>query len=245
MSDQTKTKSQLIDELELARLRIQELESKLKQDPKNFETEYRFRVISELTSDCCWVRWIDAEGRRKRMWVTESFQRITGYTPEEFEQIGREKLIHPDDLKHALNHVDGPFGVTELDFRIMHKDGHIAWLRERMRVVPEGDGVCIYGATWDITAEMDAKRDAERAREDLERKVSERTRGLDRANKFLRLNADRIRESERFQKTLSQALESLAADNPVQDVLAILRRGCERTDPKNYLLFYRSNQVEN
>lgn len=207
MSDRRKSNEQLVEELELARLRIAELES-LFPHPESldaFETEFRYKVISELTSDCCWVRWIDADGKTKRLWITESFARLTGYSPEEFDRIGRAGLIHPDDLEDALNHVSGPHGVSELDFRIIHKDGHVAWLRERMRVVPEKDALCIYGATWDITEEVEAKQEIKRVHQELEDKVLQRTRGLDQANQ------DLMKTQARLESALDEAREAGAS----------------------------------
>jgi PAS domain S-box-containing protein len=182
MKDERKTKAQLIAELQEARRVATDLRALLdrqsEQEELLHEREVRFRMLSELTSDCCWVRWTDQSGETRRLWVTESFERLTGYTPEEFEQIGREQLVYLDDLESALKHVDGPPGFSEHEFRIIRKDGEIRWLHERMQVVEEGDCLCVYGATWDITERKKAEQALRESHRDLEKRVRERTRAL-------------------------------------------------------------------
>lgn len=172
MNDEKKSKKRLIEELEHQRERTAHLERLLlemeQSDSTLAERKLRYRILSELTSDCCWVRWTRPDGSTRRLWVTDSFERVTGYSPEEFEAMGREKLVHPDDFEKIQDFIDGPFGVSQHEFRIIRKDGETRHLRERMRVVTEGDSICIYGATWDITEEKQAlealRRSEERTR---------------------------------------------------------------------------------
>jgi PAS domain S-box-containing protein len=128
-------------------------------DEPSREREHQLRVLSELTSDCCWARWEYPDGTTRREWITGSFVRLTGYTPEEFEGLGREKLVHPDDLSLALRRVVGPPGISEHEFRIITKEGKVRWLHERMHVMEGDDGVLrVYGATRDITGRKNAEQ---------------------------------------------------------------------------------------
>jgi PAS domain S-box-containing protein len=150
-------------ELKTARQRIVELEEKLYRADAQHEAlrlrETRFRILSELISDSCWARFKAADGVSERLWVNEAFEQLTGYTPEEFESVGREVLVHPDDLESVLELVDGPLGVTEHEFRIVCKNGDVRWLHERMSVSREPDGsLNILGATQDITARKHAEK---------------------------------------------------------------------------------------
>ena len=98
------------------------------------EREAQLRTVSELMSDCCWIRTESPDGTSRRTWVSGSFERITGYATEEFETVGREGLVHPDDLSKIQDYITGPPGVSEHVFRIVTKGGEVRWLHERMRV---------------------------------------------------------------------------------------------------------------
>jgi len=121
----------------------------------NWETlAGRLKAVSELTADCCWMRIQYPDGRSHREWITGSFERLTGYDPEEFSDIGLQRLVHPDDLSFALGRVNGPEGISEHEFRIVTKSGEVRWLEERMRVDRRQDGgLIVFGATRDITTQ--------------------------------------------------------------------------------------------
>jgi two-component system cell cycle sensor histidine kinase/response regulator CckA len=118
----------------------------------------RLRVVSELTADCCWMRLEHPDGSREREWITGSVERLTGYTPAEFAELGLQKLVHPDDLPFALDRVMAPEGLSEHEFRIITKTGQVRWLEERMRTEQREDGMLVaFGATRDITVQKKAE----------------------------------------------------------------------------------------
>jgi len=128
--------------------------------------ESQLRVLSELTSDCCWVRWQFPDGHSQREWITGSVERLTGYTAEEFNRIGRKKLVHAEDYAATLGQIIGPPGVSEHEFRIVTKSGAVRWMRERMYVEKQDDDViCVYGATWDVTESVEAEEELRVSRE--------------------------------------------------------------------------------
>lgn len=167
-------------------------------------SEARSRILSELISDCCWARWTSASGKVQRLWVNESFATLTGYSLEEFSAIGREGLIHPDDLAGAMRHIDGPMGVSEHQYRIIRKDGALRWLRERMLVQSDGDLLAVFGATVDITEQKRAEELVVQAQKELESRVVRRTQALQDANALL--------ESEIAQHQETQAKLLLAKE---------------------------------
>lgn len=172
------------------------------------ESEDRFRILTELVTDCCWARWGPLDGTTERTWVNDAFERLTGYSPEEFERIGREGLVHPDDLAGALEYVDGPPGTSELVFRITRKDGEVRWLHERMAVTRHGNELRVVGATRDITAEKDAERLLRETNEELERRVASRTRELEEMNLALQQEIDHHIETERSLRRAKEAAEA-------------------------------------
>jgi len=194
-------------ELAAARREIRRLKSRLARMETEHrsleESEARFRILSELISDCCWARWTDAEGRTRRAWVNDAFEQLTGYTPEEFAEIGREGLVHPEDLEAALQYVDGPPGISQHEYRIRRKDGQIRWFHERMWATSDGDELCVLGATVDVTERKEAELLLRRTHRELERRVEERTAEL----------TAEIAGHRRTQEDLCQARDAAEAAN--------------------------------
>ncbi len=144
-----------------------EVEERRRTERSLRKREHQLRRLSELTADCCWVRREHA-GKSQRTWLTGSIERLTGYTPAEFESLGRAGIVHPEDLPEALRHVNGPLGTSESEFRIVTKAGEVRWLHECMHVEAQGDGTLfVYGATHDVTARKDAEEALRKSTESL------------------------------------------------------------------------------
>ncbi len=124
------------------------------------ESENRYRVVSELSSDYNFAVCIEPDGTARREWVTEAFARITGYQPEEMPPARWRELVHADDQERIVERFDQVMreGSGEIEYRIHTRDGEIRWLRERLRVVREADGrVWWYGACQDVTEQKIAE----------------------------------------------------------------------------------------
>lgn len=126
------------------------------------ESERRYRLVSELTSDYAYAFQIEPHGRTVRQWTTAAFARITGYAPEEFDARGWEHLYHPDDRAAAVARLRGGFTgrpYTE-EFRTITKSGEVRWLRNHIRPIPDAGGnqiMQVYGAAQDITESKHAE----------------------------------------------------------------------------------------
>jgi PAS domain S-box-containing protein len=84
---------------------------------------------------------------------------ITGYTEDDFVS-GRprwDEIIHPDDLPGIFKNSDKlrsmPGYSEEREYRIIHGDGSLRWVRETIQNVCDGDGkpALLQGAVYDIT----------------------------------------------------------------------------------------------
>lgn len=121
------------------------------------ESENRYRIISEISSDFAFSLRQGTDGRLKFEWLTAAFQRITGYSQTEIDsQGGWTSIVHPDDLALALQHLSrlnsGHSDTRE--YRIVTQSGTIRWLRTYSRPIIDpqtGQVTHIYGASQDIT----------------------------------------------------------------------------------------------
>ncbi|MGH2522387.1 MAG: PAS domain S-box protein, partial [Anaerolineales bacterium] len=121
------------------------------------ESEARYRLISELTSDYAYAFQVQSDGELTLERVSGAFERITGYTSEEVDARGGwASLVHPDDRllvrRRVQVLVSGRPDVSE--FRIVTRTGEVRWLHDYGR--PEWDDaqrrvVRFYGAVQDIT----------------------------------------------------------------------------------------------
>lgn len=120
-------------------------------------TEARYRAVSELTSDFAFTFRLTPTGDWQTEWVTDAFERITGFHPSEIDlRGGWLGLIHPDDRTRAsaiIEDIEAGMPAT-FEARLQTRDGRLRWIRVRSR--PEWDTqrqriVRISGAGQDIT----------------------------------------------------------------------------------------------
>lgn len=136
------------------------------------ESEERYRLISFVASDYMFSAHVDADGNLTQHWVIGAFERITGYTVEEFQQMGGwGALVHPDDV--ALDQEDMALlrnnQTASRELRLIRRDGNVIWVHSFGHPVwseQENRLVEIYGGVQDITprkqAELELRRSEER-----------------------------------------------------------------------------------
>ncbi|AFH47949.1 Signal transduction histidine kinase [Ignavibacterium album JCM 16511] len=121
--------------------------------------EQRFQAISSLTTDYLFATEVDENNNTKTTWVAGAFEKMTGYTVEEYIAIGGwHSTLHKDDLEKdkqafekLLRNED-----TEVEVRTFHKDGHIVWVRSYGHPIWNNEKnrlAGIIGAVKDITLE--------------------------------------------------------------------------------------------
>lgn len=123
-------------------------------------------------------------------WAAEVY-RILGLPPETI--AGPEtlkRLVHPDDWPDVFASLDGASdGVRphDMQYRIVRPDGQVRFVKCRAkRVRDEFSGSKrLLGTFQDITEQHEAQRAIEKARDELELRVQERTRELKLANREL------------------------------------------------------------
>lgn len=91
-------------------------------------SEAKFSAIADYTYD--WESWFDPSG--KLIWVNPSVERMTGCSPEECLAMPDFPLplVIPEDLdkvKSEFQRALKGFAGSNLEFRVMHKDGTFFW----------------------------------------------------------------------------------------------------------------------
>jgi two-component system cell cycle sensor histidine kinase/response regulator CckA len=200
MSDPEPTRAQLMAEVAALRERVVTLESSVEAHQTNFDaarsSEERYRLISKLASDYVYsVRFdeppppIDPSGENWKTyrqytieWVTEAFQRVTGYTTEEIRTQGNWMcVIHPDDRSRLVKFTEDLMRGrrSTAEYRIVTKQGNIRWLRDACEPIWDAKKkqvVRLYGAVRDITERKQANS-ALRDSEEMFRQLAENIHG--------------------------------------------------------------------
>lgn len=105
---------------------IQDITERKKSDQALAESEARLRALVEHSSDMIVI--VSLDGRVT--YLSPSFQAISGYAPAEMMGTGFLQLLHPDDVKAALEQFRDlarhPGQVRRAERRYRHKDG--SWM---------------------------------------------------------------------------------------------------------------------
>ncbi len=104
------------------------------------DSQQVFRLISENAADMIAV--VDVEGRR--IYNSQSYERVLGYSPEDLQKSSAFEQIHPEDRERvreaSLEARRTGIGRT-LEYRMRHKNGSWRVLESTARVIPSVSGI--------------------------------------------------------------------------------------------------------
>ena len=103
-------------------------------------------------------------------WVSPTFERILGWTPDEMIVRPWTDFVHPDDIPESVSESASLFSGTEtfaFENRYRHKDGSYRWLLWRAQ--PHLEEQVLYGAAVDITDHKQAEVALRRSEEHYRR----------------------------------------------------------------------------
>ncbi|MFA5190613.1 MAG: PAS domain S-box protein [Verrucomicrobiia bacterium] len=149
------------------------------------ESEARYRLLAENVED--FVTLLDAQ--ENRLYISPSFYRVTGWTPEEVMRTAWDTRLHPDDIplikqSRAANRAGQ---TTFTEHRIRCRDGSWIWVESSCKPIPGPDGQMMQLLIWqhNITERKQAEETIQKLNQTLEQRVLERTAQLEASNKEL------------------------------------------------------------
>ena len=191
-------------------------------------SEERYRALVERVPAVVYEMHPDDE--RRTLYVSPHVEAVLGYTREEWlsqPDIWIE-LLHADDREVVLAHHDRHSETGEpwdLEYRLIASDGRVVWVQDRATLIRgHAPGTAAWhGVMIDVTAEHDAKEMLLLHKEDLERRVAERTNELQEINELMSLEIGERRRMERELRSVEERYRSLVENMPgiayVWDVL--------------------------
>lgn len=120
-------------------------------------SEERYRLIASVISDYAFSIQYDGNGMIEDQWLGGAFEKITGYTSQEyFDRGGWRTIVHPDDLEQDDRDMEqlGANQRVVAEIRIIRKDGNVRWVRAYGHPLWDEEHeqlTGIYGAVQDIT----------------------------------------------------------------------------------------------
>jgi len=139
---------------------------------------------------------LSPEGRWLK--VNRALCEILGYSEEELLLKTFQELTHPDDLGKNLADAErlrgGEISCMRADKRYLHRDGDVVWTRLTTSFVRSPKGVPLYYISQieNISDQRRAEDEIRALNADLERRVADRTAGLQVANTELEAFASSV-----------------------------------------------------
>ncbi len=132
------------------------------------EEKERYRQITENMADMIAVCRLDSTYQ----YVSPSYKRVLGYSPEELEGTSTYDRVHPDDLPRLIDHeffdlLNGKRNT--ILFRHMHRDGRYRWIETTGKVIPEHEGrgsMCIISSR-DVSGRVEMENTLRKAQEKI------------------------------------------------------------------------------
>jgi PAS domain S-box-containing protein len=153
---------------------------------------------------------IDGDG--EILWRNERWYEYTGTTPPQMEGRGTESVHHPEIFPSVLERWEESRqsgSAFEMEFPLRGADGMYRWFLTRIRPVRDhaGNVTRWYGTATNIDEHRQLLPNLSEARDQLEKRVMERTAELQRATGSLReLSARLLRMRDDEQRRLAREL---------------------------------------
>ena len=192
---------------------IRDITERLQTEQTLLESEARFRTtfdqaavgIAHVSLD---GRWLEVNGR---------LCDIVGYSREELLALSFPEMTYEQDLEEDLGYADqlraGQIRTYSMQKRYYRKDGGLVWVNVTgsLRCSEEGEAQYFIAVVEDISDIKQAEEELRAARDDLERRVEERTTDLQRLSHQLQVQVEELEQRNGESRVLSEMSEMLQA----------------------------------
>jgi len=171
-------------------------------------SEEEFRVFANSLPELCWM----TDGTGQVLWRNERWYEYTGATPEEMEKDGGQSAHDSKVLPIVLERWRASIASGEpfeMEFPLRGEDGVYRWFLTRITPVRDEAGSIRrwYGTATNIDEQRQLMKSLSEARDELEKRVAERTAELHVATESLReLSGRLLRMRDDEQRRLAREL---------------------------------------
>ncbi|MCK5269900.1 MAG: PAS domain-containing protein, partial [Sedimentisphaerales bacterium] len=168
MTDQKKTKAELISELVRLRETVAELkksETQLKQAEKELpESEAKYRDLLDNLSAITYIGTLDSNSTT--LYISPQIKNILGVSVSDFKADPDlwEKMLHPEDRERFMAealHCHSKREPYALEYRMITKDGDEIYVHDNGWIVEDNNGKPLYrqSVIFDITNRKQAEKE--------------------------------------------------------------------------------------
>jgi PAS domain S-box-containing protein len=170
-------------------------------------SEEQFRAFANSLPELCWMANTDGH----IFWYSERWYEYTGMTPAQMEGWGWQSVHDPEVLPSVLERWNQslqsgkPF---EMEFPLRGADGRFRWFLTRVKpFYHDGQLTRWYGTNTNVDEQRQLLQSLSEARDELEKRVAERTAELHTATDSLReLSARLLQMRDEEQRRLAREL---------------------------------------
>lgn len=198
---------------------LQDVTAEKRSEEDVRDSEARYRALVERVPAVVYEMGPDDE--RRTLFVSPHVEAVLGYSRAEWldqPDIWIE-LLHEDDREIVLARHDQHSQTGEswdLEYRLIANDGRVVWVQDRASLMSGRDDrpSAWHGVMIDVTVEHEAKEMLQLTKEDLERRVTERTAELEEANELMSLEIGERRRIEGELRTAQVRYQRLVENMP-------------------------------
>lgn len=153
-------------------LRLRDISARRASERRAAAAEQRYRALVELLPVV--VYRAPADAIAEASYVSPQIKRLLGYSAEEWlSQRGMwARHLHPDDrswVTAAIQQAVSANGEFSLEYRMLHRDGHVVWVHDWGRLQQgEHGGWFIHGVMLDVTSRKELEHAHEETRTRLQ-----------------------------------------------------------------------------
>ena len=172
------------------------------------QSEEQFRVFANSLPELCWMAHSDGHV----FWYNERWYEYTGTTARQMEGWGWQSVHDAEMLPAVMERWKSSLETGtafEMEFPLRGADGVLRWFLTRVKPLHDHEGKLIrwYGTNTNIDEQRQLLRSLSEARDDMEKRVLERTEELHIATESLRdLSARLLRMRDDEQRRLAREL---------------------------------------
>ena len=210
------------------------------------ESQQQLKLVLQGANIGLW----DWDLKTDRVNYSREWKSQLGYEEDEVGDPLEEwlKRLHPDDraptLRQHRQFIKRPWPNFEVEFRLRHKDGAWRWILSRATLLNDAAGkpARLMGIHVDVTERKHSEEALRLSRDELDRRVQERTAELTAANVALRAEIADRKRAERAEQESRQFAQTVV-DSLTAHIAIVDQEGQIVSVNQRWLDFAKANRV--